>query len=159
MTSGAGRGFIGALAIVLCAYAAPAGATPAAGSRAPARAWMDGRGHYMHRGSNGVVDVNVCSADQQAGFARCDAHIRTDLFASDVQPSSSSPGAPGATAPHDVIGNQGAYDPVFLQSAYNAPSSTHGDGQTVAVVDAFDAPNVEADLAVYRTRFGLPACT
>ena len=60
---------------------------------------------------------------------------------------------------HDVLGNQGVYDPAFLQSAYDAPSATNGDGQTVAVVDAYDAPNVAADLAVYRTRFGLAACT
>ncbi len=31
--------------------------------------------------------------------------------------------------------------------------------QTVAVVDAFDDPTAEADLAVYDKQFGLPACT
>jgi subtilase family serine protease len=49
--------------------------------------------------------------------------------------------------------------PANLQSAYNLPSSTQGTGQTVAVVDAFDDPNAEADLGVYRSNFGLPACT
>jgi subtilase family serine protease len=29
----------------------------------------------------------------------------------------------------------------------------------VAIVDAFDDPNAEADLAVYRSAYGLPACT
>jgi subtilase family serine protease len=29
----------------------------------------------------------------------------------------------------------------------------------VAIVDAYDNPNVEADLAVYRAQFGLPPCT
>src|SRR5205085_8658244 len=28
-----------------------------------------------------------------------------------------------------------------------------------AIVDAFDDPNAEGDLAVYRSQFGLPACT
>jgi subtilase family serine protease len=34
-----------------------------------------------------------------------------------------------------------------------------GSQATVAVVDAFDDPNAETDLAVYRARFGLSACT
>ena len=58
-----------------------------------------------------------------------------------------------------VLGNQGAYDPAYLQSAYDAPSAANGTGQTVAIVDAYDSPNAESDLAVYRSMFGLPACT
>jgi subtilase family serine protease len=57
------------------------------------------------------------------------------------------------------LGNGGAYDPSYLQSAYNAPSSTGGTGQTVAVVDAYDDPNAESDLGAYRSHFGLSACT
>jgi subtilase family serine protease len=49
--------------------------------------------------------------------------------------------------------------PSEIQSAYNLPSSTAGSGQTVAVVDAFDDPNAEADLGAYRAEFGLPACS
>ncbi|HZU65724.1 MAG TPA: S53 family peptidase [Ktedonobacteraceae bacterium] len=51
------------------------------------------------------------------------------------------------------------YHPADLQSAYNLPSASQGNGQTVAIVDAFDDPNAEADLGVYRSTFGLPACT
>jgi hypothetical protein len=47
--------------------------------------------------------------------------------------------------------------PADLQNAYKLPSG--GAGQTVGIVDAFDDPNAEADLAVYRSQFGLPACT
>jgi subtilase family serine protease len=39
------------------------------------------------------------------------------------------------------------------------PSATAGKGQTVAIVDANDDPRAEADLRVYRSKFGLPACT
>jgi len=48
-----------------------------------------------------------------------------------------------------------------LQMAYGLTSAAASNGatQTVAIVDAFDNPNAEADLAVYRTQFGLPACT
>src|SRR5580692_567727 len=45
-----------------------------------------------------------------------------------------------------------------LQSAYKLPSSTAGSGQTVAVVDAYDDPNAQADLNVYRSTYHLPAC-
>ena len=46
------------------------------------------------------------------------------------------------------------YGPADLQSAYNLPSTTAGAGQTVAIVDAFDDPNAESDLAAYRSQFG-----
>jgi subtilase family serine protease len=50
------------------------------------------------------------------------------------------------------------YTPADLRSAYNLPAGG-GRGRTVAVVDAFDDPHAEADLAVYRAAFGLPPCT
>jgi N-acetylneuraminic acid mutarotase len=50
------------------------------------------------------------------------------------------------------------YGPSDLQSAYNLPSATAGNGQTVAIVDAYDDPNIEADLQTYRAQYGLPVC-
>ncbi|MHB8153321.1 MAG: S53 family peptidase [Vulcanimicrobiaceae bacterium] len=55
--------------------------------------------------------------------------------------------------------NIGGYYPCDLQNAYSLPSMTAGYGQTVAIVDAYDDPNAEADLGVYRSEFGLPPCT
>jgi subtilase family serine protease len=49
--------------------------------------------------------------------------------------------------------------PADLQSAYALPSSTAGSGKTVAIVDAYDDPSAEADLGVYRSYYGLSACT
>ena len=55
----------------------------------------------------------------------------------------------------NVSGNVGAgatpqgYGPADLQAAYQLPA-TSADGRTVAVVDAYDLPSAEADLAVYR---------
>lgn len=46
--------------------------------------------------------------------------------------------------------------PADIQAAYQLPNS---GGQTVAIVDAYDDPNAEQDLAVYRQQFNLPACT
>jgi hypothetical protein len=48
------------------------------------------------------------------------------------------------------------FGPSNLQSAY-ALSSNGGAGQTVAIVDAYNDPNVTADLNTYRSTFGLPA--
>ena len=48
--------------------------------------------------------------------------------------------------------------PDDLRSAYALPR-TGGSGQTIAIVDAYDDPTAEADLATYRSTFGLPACT
>jgi subtilase family serine protease len=50
------------------------------------------------------------------------------------------------------------YGPSDLRSAYNIPAGG-GAGQTVAIVDAYNDPNAAADLAVYRSQYGLPACT
>jgi subtilase family serine protease len=51
------------------------------------------------------------------------------------------------------------YGPSDLQATYKLPSSSTGSGQTVAIVDAYDDPNAEADLGVYRSTFGLGSCT
>jgi len=52
------------------------------------------------------------------------------------------------------------FGPADLRSAYNlTTATTAGTGATVAVVDAYDLPTADADLATYRAKFGLPACT
>src|SRR5437867_9420876 len=65
------------------------------------------------------------------GVARCHADIRTDLLARTSVPLEGF--RPPQVSP-DVLGNGGAYDPAYLQSAYNTPSSG-GAGQTVAIID------------------------
>ncbi|WP_051839186.1 putative Ig domain-containing protein [Streptomyces sp. NRRL F-5126] len=49
------------------------------------------------------------------------------------------------------------YGPSDIQAAYDLPQA--GKGATVAIVDAYDDPNAESDLATYRSQYGLPACT
>lgn len=48
--------------------------------------------------------------------------------------------------------------PADLQSAYNINVGL-ATTATIAVVDAYNYPNAESDLAKYRAQFGLPACT
>jgi subtilase family serine protease len=50
----------------------------------------------------------------------------------------------------DVAG----WQPIDFQTRYHLPI-TQGSGQVVAIVDAFDNPNVASDLATYRSEFGL----
>jgi subtilase family serine protease len=45
--------------------------------------------------------------------------------------------------------------PTDLETAYHLPYSTGGSGQIVAIVDAYDNPDVANDLAAYRSQFGL----
>ena len=91
-------------------------------------------------------DVEAVCPPATAGAAQCLALRRTDVAArpaSAVSPLAPPPG----------------YSPADLQSAYALPSGSQGSGLTVAIVDAYDLPTAEADLAVYRSQFGLPPCT
>ncbi len=52
------------------------------------------------------------------------------------------------------------FSPAQIIKAYTINSiPNQGAGQTIAIVDAYDDPNAEADLGVFSTTFGLPACT
>jgi subtilase family serine protease len=62
-----------------------------------------------------------------------------------------------SVAPNATPGPAG-YGPSVIRTAYKL-NGMSGRGRTVAVVDAYDDPLAESDLAVYRKTFGLPACT
>lgn len=50
--------------------------------------------------------------------------------------------------------------PITIQSAYNFSTDPNaGAGQIIAIVDAYDDPNAEADLAVFSSTYNLPPCT
>lgn len=48
--------------------------------------------------------------------------------------------------------------PAQIQSAYKL-TNLASKGRTVAIVDAYDDTSAEADLATFRSAYGLPACT
>jgi subtilase family serine protease len=60
--------------------------------------------------------------------------------------------------PHDNSGGPAGLGPADIQKAYHVPSTVK-PGTTVAIVDAYDDPSAESDLAVYRGQFNLPPCT
>jgi subtilase family serine protease len=88
----------------------------------------------------------VC-ATPAPGSAACLA-IRVDPAA----PAGASRAASAAAAPIKGLA------PADLRAAYRLTTASSG-GKTVALVDAFDAPKAEADLAVYRAHYGLRPCT
>lgn len=63
-------------------------------------------------------------------------------------------------SPAATVSSSGTLTPADLQAAYGltSASSSGGYGETVAIVDAYYDPNVQSDLATYRSEFGLPAC-
>jgi len=53
-----------------------------------------------------------------------------------------------------------AFTPAQIRHAYGFDQvANQGTGQVIGIVDAYDDPNAEADLAVFDAKFGLPACT
>jgi subtilase family serine protease len=55
----------------------------------------------------------------------------------------------------------GCYGPAQVRAAYGVDKLTHldGAGRTIAIVDAFQSPTIQHDLATFDTLFGLPAPT
>ncbi|MBV8803274.1 MAG: S8 family serine peptidase, partial [Gammaproteobacteria bacterium] len=50
--------------------------------------------------------------------------------------------------------------PSQVQTAYGIKNiASQGEGQIIAIVDAYDHPSIEKDLGVFDNAFGLPACT
>jgi hypothetical protein len=92
----------------------------------------------------------ACTQPSKPDEATCMTFIRTNVKAHKGLFSAST--TPAQTTPT-------GYGPSDLQSAYDLPSSTAGNGATVAVVDAYNDPDIASDLATYREQYGLPACT
>ncbi|WP_328330804.1 hypothetical protein OHA70_09745 [Kribbella sp. NBC_00382] len=87
--------------------------------------------------------AQVCSTAKAAHTASCHALKLVDAAGKSV--TSASPPATGLT-------------PTGLRDAYKL-NGLSANGRTVAIVDAYGYPNLERDLGVYRSQFGLSACT
>ena len=94
--------------------------------------------------SGNVYHKVACARGNPNGTARCHAHVVTDARGNELN---------GQVTPNVV---PSGYGPTDLRSAYNITSN---GTTTIAIVDAYGYPNAEADLAVYRSQYGLPACT
>jgi len=95
-------------------------------------------------GANALPGATLpCVFDPAQGQANCTIAINTAI------PPTGDP-----TQPASLIAG---LHPADLTNAYGLPSQN--TGQLVAIVDAYDDPTAESDLGVYRTAFGLKACT
>jgi hypothetical protein len=133
---------IGAVVVlaVLLANVAAAGAAPL-------------RHKITSRNTGGAAARRLCPAPRR--------HAASCLVMALVPSSASAPGARtyepagGAAA----AGPAGGLTPVDLAKAYGYVGSGGGSEQAVAIVDAYDDPNIESDLATFDSNYGLPACT
>src|SRR5262249_44791105 len=108
--------------------------------------------------------ASAAPADKVVGHSTSDAHscaspgeghLSCNAILHEMQDQLSN-----AKAQPDVSTTPVGYGPADLRSAYNlvTASTAGGVGQTVAIVDAYDDPQAQADLDTYRSTFGLPAC-
>src|SRR5438105_142746 len=144
----------------------------AAAERPPAR-HLDGNelgGHSVTRrgvrriaGAMVSIGVVLMAAEGWAPGTRMMVAVQT------ASPAACGAAAPGMARclalfmhtparPADAGGGPAGLTPTDIRSAYGLPA-IGARGRTVAVVDAYDDPNAEADLGVYRATFGLPPCT
>jgi len=92
-----------------------------------------------------------------AGCTRAGGPRRARCYLA-VQPATGHPA--GGAAATCTVDESAGYTPCNLQNAYELTTLSAQDGKnsTVAVVDPGNDPNAGADLATYRSSYGLPAC-
>jgi hypothetical protein len=115
--------------------------------------------------ARGYRATRVCHAPRP-GAAACLSIklVPASLSAAELQASARRQSREAASGGHPAVDvkspEPGYLTPQRLHAAYTLPSETRASPlQTIALVDAFDDPHAEADLAVYDEQFGLPACT
>ncbi|MCD7445473.1 S53 family peptidase [Streptomyces lincolnensis] len=105
---------------------------------------------------------SACGATPKKGFASCNAlRVTSGTTAFQEEQAAKKGVAPATVKPNAASATPTGYGPSDLRSAYGltSASTSGGSGQTIAIVDAYDDPNAEADLATYRSYYGLSACT
>lgn len=110
-------------------------------------AMLPGGGAAMLPGGGAAMlpagDLLVCADGAPAGFADCTLAINVNI-----------PPISDVTTPSNLLPG---LHPADIVNAYALPSQNAG--ARVAIVDAYDDPAAESDLAVYRSAYGLSACT
>jgi subtilase family serine protease len=98
-------------------------------------------------GSAGAANEHAAAAavcpSAAFGTARCHALVVSDRQGNPL----------ASTSPTGL-------SPATIKGVYSFTTSlTAGGGKTIAIVDAYDDPNAESDLAVFSNQYGLPPCT
>ena len=109
-----------------------------------------------------VKYTNQCDATPKKGYASCNAlRVTSGTTAFQEEQAAKKGITPKTISPKASSATPTGYGPSDLQSAYGLAdaASSNGSGETIAIVDAYDDPNAEADLATYRSYYGLSALT
>lgn len=96
-----------------------------------------------------IYHARTCRSAIGPGIARCHARFQSNANGDEVMRERA------AVTPNAL---PSGLNPADLRAAYKVPT-TSATKRTIAIVDAYGYPNAEADLAVYRATYGLPACT
>lgn len=100
--------------------------------------------------------IRSCDEATTPGAARCHAHVVTD-FAGNPQRLMVGAGRVLRNAATPTVSG-GPYTPAELRAAYGI-TGAGSRSTTVAIVDAYGYSNAASDLAIFRSEFGLGACT
>ncbi|OIJ94699.1 peptidase S8 [Streptomyces sp. MUSC 14] len=109
-----------------------------------------------------VQYTRQCGDTPKKGYAACHAlRVTSGTTAFQEEQAAKKGVAPLTVKPNAASDSPTGYGPSDLQSAYGLASaaSSSGSGRTIAIVDAYDDPNAESDLAAYRSNYGLSDCT
>lgn len=108
-------------------------------------------------GPTGYVFVPASSIEHPEDIG-VRAHTNIQIFVPNVWHDSSTP-PPNAETPASLACVYQLTTQVSGCPIKGTTQNPAGGWGAVAIVDAFDNPDAEADLGVYSTQFGLPACT
>jgi hypothetical protein len=93
------------------------------------------------------------------GHSRCFALVRSRSTPSSGASVETHARSLDRSARAADAGPAGGLTPEDLATAYGYSPRDGGADQTVAIVDAFDDPSIQSDLATFDANYALPACT
>jgi PKD domain len=102
-----------------------------------------------------AIGERICKTPKKVGAAACfvERRVLVKQGTKGARPFTRAAGATGSAS----IGPAGGLTPSDLGTAYGL-TTTGGAGQTVAIVDAFNDPNIGADLTHFDSQYGLATC-
>jgi len=110
-----------------------------------------------HRGGNVSPPAGLAVLERLEPRVLLSAAVTATPFFALYEPPAEATPAAGSSAPMglapDIIRRAYGIDQVVFGSIIG-----DGTGQTIAIIDAYDAPTIVADLATFNSTFGLPEC-
>jgi hypothetical protein len=142
---------VGGVAVLVGAAAVPGTVPPISASVASQSATAG----TPHLTTSYAIGKRVCPTPKKVGVATCFAvkRVLVKQGTKGARPFLLASGATGS----DTIGPGGGLTPNDLGTAYGL-TTTGGVGQTVAIVDAYNDPNIGIDLTSFDSEYGLAPC-